>query len=530
MIKKRFLLVLSLITAILLLCGCNTVTTATPTVAPTTDATPTAAPTTAATGTITLPDLTGKSTTEVVEYFENLGIEYKVSIKGDLLYGDEEGMYEFDTFYGYAGSGRVPGASFDTSKRLTVYVTAQALPATIDEIVAANADALSDYSGVTLEGKAYEGKSFLTTGLGEVTVTNYVDGDTTGFKDKNGTTFSLRYLGVDTPESTAAFEPWGKAASNYTKSCLQNAKEIVLEAESAGQKDGNGRYLGWVWYLDSADEWHLLNLELIAFCYSKDKASTDSMYCDIAVALGIIAASTGRRVNGEHDPAYDYSTEPKEISLEELRTNFAEYYGRRVKVTGVIAFMDSTSPYIIDEATGYGIYYYIPTWTNAAYTYQIKLGNKVSIEGVATYYGSSDDVDLDSLSDDLANGSPQLSDFKSGCVTLISQGNTVEPRTITISSLATSSIGMYVTMNNLTITEIYTATSGSGTSITCKDSSNKEIVIRVDSSHYYIAGSNETGIKIEDYKVGDKITSVTGGLSYYYGYQISVVDTSNIVK
>ncbi|MCB9498385.1 MAG: thermonuclease family protein [Bacillales bacterium] len=506
--QKKLPILIIFILSVFLLIGCTTTSTV-------------------PSGYIILPDLSGNTTTEVEDYFENLGIDYKITVKSGLLYGDEE--YSYDTFYGYAGSSNTIGSLFDTTKRLTVYVTAANLYDSLDDLVAANSTLSSIYEEVTLEGKTYTGKSFLETGLGEVTVTGYVDGDTTNFKDKNGTSFSLRYLGIDTPESTAAFEPWGKAASKYTRDSLENAKKIVLEAESAGQTDTNGRYLGWVWYQDQSDEWHILNLELIAFCYSKDKASTDSTYCDLSTAIGNIVAQTGRRVYGELDPDYDYSTDPKEISIEELRTNFAEYYSRKVKVTGVIAMLDGLSPYIIDPETGYGIYYYIPIWTSAAYTYNLVVGNEVTIEGVATYYGSSTDVDLDSLSDNLANGSPQLTDFKEGCLTLVSKDNSVSPKLLSASSLKEEYLGMYCQFNSLTVVSVYTASSGSGTTVNCEDALGNEISIRIDSSHYYIEGSQENGIKVSDFTIGREISSVIGGLSYYYGYQVSVVDSSNII-
>ena len=73
----------------------------------------------------------------------------------------------------------------------------------------------------------YEGKSFINDGVGEVELVYSTDGDTARFKDIiTGETFNLRFLGIDTPESTIDKDPWGKAASDYTKKKLQNAKNI----------------------------------------------------------------------------------------------------------------------------------------------------------------------------------------------------------------------------------------------------------------------------------------------------------------
>lgn len=52
--------------------------------------------------------------------------------------------------------------------------------------------------------------------------TNYVDGDTTQFTSYNGNyTVKVRYLGVDTPESTSEVEEWGRSASLFNKSILK---------------------------------------------------------------------------------------------------------------------------------------------------------------------------------------------------------------------------------------------------------------------------------------------------------------------
>ena len=88
----------------------------------------------------------------------------------------------------------------------------------------------------------------------EVTVHNYIDGDTTHFKvprdiDPEGI-LKARYLCVNTPESTGKIEQWGKKASNFTKEKLKNAVSIIIESNDANwNADSTGdRYLVWVWY------------------------------------------------------------------------------------------------------------------------------------------------------------------------------------------------------------------------------------------------------------------------------------------
>ena len=111
----------------------------------------------------------------------------------------------------------------------------------------------------------------------------------------------LRFLGINTRESTIEEEPWGKAASDYVKARLKNAKTIILDANGA-TKDMYGRYLGLVW-VDGI----LLNLEIIDQAYSNSTLSiSDSRYGEVFMKASIAAKKTGRRFFGEIDPDYDY--------------------------------------------------------------------------------------------------------------------------------------------------------------------------------------------------------------------------------
>ena len=533
---KKSLLIFILSFVLVLLVGCATKTDE----APTTKGIVT---TTKEDETWILPDMTGYSADKVRETLAASPLtNYQILVKNDLEYGTGEGQYEFDKFFGYAGNSNVPGTAFQVNKKLNVYVTASTLPSSLEEFFRTNDDpSLAElYASVTLEGKDLSG-SFVEKGIGEVTVTGFVDGDTTRFRDSKGNNITLRYLGVDTPESTAAFEPWGKAASKFTEDMLSSAKKIVLEADAPGQADSNGRYLGWVWYLDNNDVWHLLQLEQVLFCYTRDKADSDSTYGKIISKLGTVIQKTGRRTWGEHDPNYDYSTDPKEISIQELRTNFSNYYSRKVTITGVVALLDGSSPVIVDPETGYGIFFYIPPWMSKG-AYNVQVGNVITITGVATYYGEADETDLDSMDLDLGNGSPQLTDFKEENVVLVSEGtyldettinaptklSTISPVLLDPANLSSTDLGKYCSFKNLTVTRVYEASTKSGFTVTCKDENDVEINIRVDDSHYYIAGTNEDGLATTDFVVGTKITSVTGYLAYYYGYQIGLISKTLI--
>ena len=80
----------------------------------------------------------------------------------------------------------------------------------------------------------------------EVTLDQCVDGDTAWF-DIDGKRTKVRFLYIDTPESTNQIEPYGKEASDYTKEQLSNANTIELELNNDGDsEDKYGRLLATI--------------------------------------------------------------------------------------------------------------------------------------------------------------------------------------------------------------------------------------------------------------------------------------------
>lgn len=77
--------------------------------------------------------------------------------------------------------------------------------------------------------------------LVEAKVKRVVDGDT--IELENGK--KVRLIGINTPESTTKHEPYGKEASNYTKSKLEG-KTVYLEKD-VSETDRYGRLLRYVW-------------------------------------------------------------------------------------------------------------------------------------------------------------------------------------------------------------------------------------------------------------------------------------------
>lgn len=78
-------------------------------------------------------------------------------------------------------------------------------------------------------------------------VIRIIDGDTIEVQ-LNGKTEKVRLIGVDTPETVHPVigeEPYGKAASNFTKSQLEG-KQVTLEFD-VQERDQYGRLLAYVW-------------------------------------------------------------------------------------------------------------------------------------------------------------------------------------------------------------------------------------------------------------------------------------------
>lgn len=232
---------------------------------------------------IMLPDLSGMNRAEIKYIMEKLGVNYDFAFEFTIIKNDSE-LNKFVKYsYGYEA-----GDIIDKNKFVYVYTTV--LPLT---------HRVSDK--LTLDVPEYYLKSFINDGIGLVTLVRAIDGDTAWFRDCiTGEEFKLRFLGINTTESTIKHDAWGKEASKFTSNILRNAKEIVIEREEHKIKDVYDRYLGYVW-VDGV----LLNLLLVDEAYS-GAAAADSKYKEYFTEAMLHAQITGRRYYGEIDPNYDY--------------------------------------------------------------------------------------------------------------------------------------------------------------------------------------------------------------------------------
>jgi endonuclease YncB( thermonuclease family) len=337
----------------------------------------------------------------------------------------------------------------------------------------------------------YSSKDFLTDGVGEVTFVSCTDGDTARFST-GGDSFPVRFLGIDTPESTYRFDPWGKSASVFTCDKLTNASTIVLESDGE-LTDGNGRYLAWVWY-----DGRLLNLELIEQAYSVAKGAAESKYEQIIYDAEFKTQPTKRRVWGEDDPNYDYSLEGSLITIQELVTNQTDYVGSKVVIQGIVTSSVNGHPYI--EKDGFGVYVYI----GYERTTKLVVGNEVLIQSLTlTYYP------------DAETGSLQLVGFVRSNIEVISEGNEVLPTTKELKDLTILDLGSFVEIEGLTVISRFTSNNTGDHTISCEDSLGNSIDLHIQS------GVSETTIN-NVFVIGNKINVIAPLSRYMSSYQLEL--------
>ena len=90
------------------------------------------------------------------------------------------------------------------------------------------------------------GLNFYSNQRIKIKLINCIDGDTAWFiiNDKKE---KVRFLGIDTPESTTYIEEYGKEASDYTCNVLKEAKHLYIEYDlNSDRYDKYNRVLGWI--------------------------------------------------------------------------------------------------------------------------------------------------------------------------------------------------------------------------------------------------------------------------------------------
>lgn len=254
---------------------------------------------------------------------------------------------------------------------------------------------------------AYAGKDFIEDGIGLATLTKTTDGDTANFKLVGGKMVTIRFYGIDTPESTGSIEKWGKPASMFTAERLESATEIVLEATTTpASHDSYGvRYLGYVWYRTSENEdFKNLNLEVVENGYSANKClQTDKYkYYSYFKEAEDFAKSKSLHIHGKDDDPY-FTNEATDLSVKELVTNMEQYYnlennsGAKVRITATLTEIeisgDSSKTYTfrateIVEGEEYSIMIYAG-YSTSTVAKLLKVGTKYTMTGLVQLHNGS---------------------------------------------------------------------------------------------------------------------------------------------
>jgi endonuclease YncB( thermonuclease family) len=248
--------------------------------------------------------------------------------------------------------------------------------------------------------------------------TNYVDGDTTQFTTYNGNyNVKVRYLAVDTPESTSEIQEWGKSASLFNKGILTAAKHVIVQSATSAKTgkegepdlDGYQRSLAYVWYSNddnpTQDSFRNLNLELVYQGYSLfsgKREDMDSDFYDSFMKANDIAIAFKKHLYTDavkSDTHYYYDA-PKALGLdqlydESLYTNkdandvpYSLYCDEYTRWTfeGVVTRKVGNAFYIQDKIDGkyYGLY----VFTLRSYA-PIVVGNRIKVSGVLSWYGGA---------------------------------------------------------------------------------------------------------------------------------------------
>ena len=237
----------------------------------------------------------------------------------------------------------------------------------------------------SLEGKKFAGKEGEKYDhMGYVSLRSCTDGDTAnfiqeGYKDDFGAYISIktRFLGINTPESTAKVEPWGKKASLFVKHILEAAQADADERSTSTnkvfnialinnpganfeEKDSSGnRWLAFVWYRPTAEsDWRLLNLEVVEQAYSRNQLFTDDPVCNYRSYFEQAETRNSRckyRLYGEEDPDYDYEEESVECSLWYIINHYDEIgitdegsSGKQLIVTALVVGVQGDNMFLRD--------------------------------------------------------------------------------------------------------------------------------------------------------------------------------------
>ena len=397
--------------------------------------------------------------------------------------------------------------------------------------------------------------------------TGCVDGDTTHFNvpnivDEKGnviTKLKARYNAINTPESTGQIEPWGKAASNFTKEKLMSATSIILESDTDkwNLDSTGGRYLVWVWYKTAEmDDYRCLNLEIMQAGLCIASGYSDYVYADQCRLIYAQAMAHKLYVHNktQKDPDFYYGA-AYTLTLKELKVNIEDYVGKAVSFAGVVVKNVGSTVYVedYDEETGeyFGIQVYCGYGLDIFGQEILELGNQVLIAGNVQYYEAGDtyqvsDIKYNAFYPDHEDNMRLLDDEK-----IPASYDEVDAKTLTSGKLSVTVTELdedenettrveefdygFLTMHsskvlkNLTVKSVWTTDNDGNNdgahSITCVAEDGTEVVLRT------IVLYDESGkVLPKSYFEGKTIESAKGIVDSYNGtYQLKIFHQQDII-
>lgn len=330
---------------------------------------------------------------------------------------------------------------------------------------------------------SFETSNFLDIGFGPVTVSQYIDGDTTYFKEPDNRTVRTRYSNINTPESTAQVQKWGKSASIYVQDKLENSTAVILSNPTmdlrAPSTDSNNRYLCLVWYATvenpTLDDYRCLNLDIVQEGYSAVTGMEDTYpYYQTFIDAQTQAQNHRLHIHSPSstvDPNY-YTGEATDMTVLEFNQKASEYVGAKVHITSAIVshYLGTSSVWVeslveegteyenadgelvtLEEDTVFGIYLF--AGYSGSITPLYVVGNELSFTGVVTEY----------------NGEYQLTDLSwnrftpsEDDVQVISTENTVPSADRTMTAAEALTPGRVNTATFVNVSDVLTCYGGYG--------------------------------------------------------------------
>ena len=432
--------------------------------------------------------------------------------------------------------------------------SAETTSASAESLPESTKDTVPETSEPAIEVHDYAGEIELNmhsdSAKQEVTVRNFVDGDTVHFNAPEHLTgdgeLKARFLALNTPESTGKIEEYGKAASRFTHEKLEHAAAILVESDDDhwNVDSTGGRYLVWVWYKETeSSSWRNLNIELLQNGLAISNSTAQNRYGSTAMAaLNQARALKLNLYSGQPDPDFFYG-DAIPLTLKELSLHAEDYSGMKVAFEGNVTQVSGSSAYVEEFDPDTELYQGFPIFfgynLSGGGLSILSAGNRVRVVGSVQYYESGGiwqiaDVKYREMRPDDPGNLQKLGDGVEPAY-LLTDAETFAEGTVTVTSDGGSETLPYaqyalfssLEMKGLRVESIYTTTdpesSQEGAMTLSCDCGGTKITVRTKVLH----DENNELVTAEAYE--GKTIDVKGLVGIYDGqYQIMVFSADHI--